>query len=309
GNNAPIDNGIYHAGDTVTVLPNIPTRTGYTFTGWLYNTAMYRGGDTFTMPTTENAVLVAQWTANTYTVTYAPGTQGTFTPQTHSNLPYGTNTPTFNGTPTGNTGYTFTGWTPTITNTVTSDITYVAQWTPTSSSGGNGSGSGGSGSSNKSSPPTSPPTETEPPTSPPPTETPPNKEEETKLSWALVNLTLSATGIILALLMITRTTLITTKKHPTKIQTQPTKNQQPPTKQKKTQTLWLLATVTLSIAGVIVFLLTENMSLPMKLVDKWTIINTIIFVAEIITITLSFKHEKKTTKNTTPNNTPTPNNP
>ncbi|MCL2642729.1 MAG: InlB B-repeat-containing protein, partial [Candidatus Bathyarchaeota archaeon] len=39
GNNAPIDNGIYHAGDTVTVLPNIPTRTGYTFTGWLYNTA------------------------------------------------------------------------------------------------------------------------------------------------------------------------------------------------------------------------------------------------------------------------------
>ena len=131
GSDAPVDTNAYHTGDTVAVLSGIPTKAGYTFTNWLYNTEVIHKDDkTFTMPK-ENVALIAQWTENTYTVTYAPGTQDAFTPQTYTDLSYGTNTPDFSGTPTDNSDYTFTGWSPTITNTVTSDITYTAQWTQT----------------------------------------------------------------------------------------------------------------------------------------------------------------------------------
>jgi len=54
-----------------------------------------------------------------------------------------------------------------------------------------------------------------------------------------------------------------------------------------------------------VFLLTENIKLPMGLVDKWTIINAVIFIVELITIAFIFKrkenHEKQK-KTTTKSN-------
>lgn len=59
GTNAPTDDGNYAVGDTVTVM-RAATRSGYRFTGWLYNGTTYQPGDTFTMPD-ENVTLVAQW--------------------------------------------------------------------------------------------------------------------------------------------------------------------------------------------------------------------------------------------------------
>ena len=64
-----------------------------------------------------------------FTVTYKPGTQGTFEDQKTENLDYGTETPAFEGTPSGNAGYTFAGWTPSVAGTVTRNADYVAQWT------------------------------------------------------------------------------------------------------------------------------------------------------------------------------------
>ncbi|WP_312702207.1 VWA domain-containing protein, partial [Sedimentibacter sp.] len=63
----------------------------------------------------------------TYTVTYAPGTQGTFTAQVTDELVYGATTPAAPATP-GNSGYTFTGWDPEPSATVTGNVTYTAQW-------------------------------------------------------------------------------------------------------------------------------------------------------------------------------------
>ncbi|MCL2642668.1 MAG: hypothetical protein FWD52_04045, partial [Candidatus Bathyarchaeota archaeon] len=40
------------------------------------------------------------------------------------------------------------------------------------------------------------------------------------------------------------------------------------------------------------FLLTEDMSRPMALVDKWTIVNAIVFIVEIIAVVLVFRHNK-----------------
>ncbi|NNJ32151.1 InlB B-repeat-containing protein, partial [Lacrimispora defluvii] len=63
-----------------------------------------------------------------FTVTYTPGTQGTFESQNVKGLDYNAATPEFNGTPTGKPGYVFTGWSPTLEPTVIADVNYEAQW-------------------------------------------------------------------------------------------------------------------------------------------------------------------------------------
>lgn len=63
-----------------------------------------------------------------YTVTYKDGVSGTvFNDQIYENLKNGDSTPVFNGTP-SRSGYTFTGWSPAVADTVTGDATYTAQW-------------------------------------------------------------------------------------------------------------------------------------------------------------------------------------
>lgn len=64
------------------------------------------------------------------TVTYKPGTQGTFAEQVNPELDYGVDTPEFKGTPEGNEGYDFVGWDKEIADTVTENAVYVAQWEP-----------------------------------------------------------------------------------------------------------------------------------------------------------------------------------
>ena len=66
-----------------------------------------------------------------YTVTYTDGVENeeVFADQVYSDLRKDSTTPAFNGTPT-RTGYTFAGWEPEVTETVTETVTYVAKWTP-----------------------------------------------------------------------------------------------------------------------------------------------------------------------------------
>jgi uncharacterized repeat protein (TIGR02543 family) len=128
GTGAPMDNNAYYAGVQVTVLSGVPIRVGYTFVGWLYNGVIYEADDAFVM-SASNVVLVAQWTKNVYIVTFAPGVQGAFASQEYADLSYGVNTPSFVGATTGNVGYTFAGWSPSVASTVTANVTYTAQWT------------------------------------------------------------------------------------------------------------------------------------------------------------------------------------
>ena len=64
-----------------------------------------------------------------YTVTYTDGVDGeaVFDDQVYPDLVVGTITPEFRGTPT-RAGYTFTGWSPAVEETVTNNITYNATW-------------------------------------------------------------------------------------------------------------------------------------------------------------------------------------
>lgn len=95
-----------------------PTREGYKFVGWEPEIAE---------TVTKDVTYTAKW-EKLYTVTYTDGVKGkAFKDQVYSDLEAGTATPKFDGKPTRK-GYTFTGWSPKVTDTVTKDVTYVAQW-------------------------------------------------------------------------------------------------------------------------------------------------------------------------------------
>ncbi len=149
GGSVPTDGNTYHITDTVSVLGNTGTlvKTGYTFAGW--NTAAngsgigYSAGNTFAMGS-NNVTLYAQWTENTYTITYdGNGNTGGSVPTDVTDYHYGDIVTVLGNT--GNlvrTGYTFAGW-----NTVangsgtsypgsatfaisTSNVTLFAKWIP-----------------------------------------------------------------------------------------------------------------------------------------------------------------------------------
>jgi len=71
--------------NTTVTLPTQPTKTGYTFSSW--NTQADGNGTTFTggTPVIANITVYAQWTINTYTLTYTAGSHGSISgtsPQT-----------------------------------------------------------------------------------------------------------------------------------------------------------------------------------------------------------------------------------
>ena len=84
---------------------------------------------TFTGTITKNTNYYAKYVP-LYTVTYTDGVVGevVFANQAYT-VPSGSATPAFVGTPTRE-NYDFIGWEPDVADTVTEDVTYVAQWRP-----------------------------------------------------------------------------------------------------------------------------------------------------------------------------------
>ncbi|MCL2522494.1 MAG: InlB B-repeat-containing protein, partial [Erysipelotrichales bacterium] len=128
GGNALVPNTQNVTFDQTYTLPT-PTRTGHTFNGWYNGTELIPLTGTWDIAS--NVTLVANWTANTYTVTFnvnggnalVTNTQTVTFGQTYT-LP----TPT-------RTGYTFAGWYDGLTNLpltgiwdIANDITLVAEW-------------------------------------------------------------------------------------------------------------------------------------------------------------------------------------
>ncbi|MBW9298059.1 hypothetical protein D9N16_04655 [Lactococcus raffinolactis] len=73
-----------------------------------------------------------------FNITYTKGNRGDFNDNVFTGRVINSMTPSFSGTlgadgvsPKGETGYTFTGWSPAVANTVTATVTYTAQWAPT----------------------------------------------------------------------------------------------------------------------------------------------------------------------------------
>jgi uncharacterized repeat protein (TIGR02543 family) len=299
GGVAPVDSHWYVDGDRVTVLgQGSLTRAGYDFLGWSTSdtaaSAAFIAGSTFTIY--DDVWLYAVWSSVEYTVTYAPGTHGTFTAKATGGLHYGDVTPAA-PTVTGENGWNFTGWSPIPAATVTGDTTYVAQWVQVIATD----------------PPTTSPPPTTPAPSPPgeasptppvtslpePTPTPPvsrptepvrvNPENVDK--WALVNLILSIVGVVLTVLVTVSALLFKKKKN----------GGEDYGDEKFTQrrNLWLLVTLVLAIVGVVVFLVTEDVGTAMGWVDEWTIVNAIVLIVEIVAMMMVFYNKKAGTNKET----------
>jgi Ca2+/Na+ antiporter len=65
--------------------------------------------------------------------------------------------------------------------------------------------------------------------------------------------------------------------------------------------VWLVVALVLAVVGVVVFLFTEDMGLSMGWVDRWTIVNAIIFVVEIVVVLFVFHNKKVDASNTDKN--------
>lgn len=91
----------------------------------------FQGWDQTAFQAEQDIVLTGTWTfrAQTvrYSVTFAPGASGEFEAVTYTDLEAGTATPA-PPEPVGVMGRTFTAWSPALSETVTGDVTYVAQW-------------------------------------------------------------------------------------------------------------------------------------------------------------------------------------
>jgi uncharacterized repeat protein (TIGR02543 family) len=132
-----IDSECLAAGNTCTdgqviTAHAAPTRTGYTFAGWVDQNNVAVSGSTFTVAS-NRYLLYATWTAENYAITY--NTAGGSTPEATFTKQLG-QTFAVAAAPT-KTGHTFTGWSDgtTIVNpgvtyyVATSPVTLTAQWT------------------------------------------------------------------------------------------------------------------------------------------------------------------------------------
>ena len=130
-----------------------PARSGYVFAGWTPAlSATVTADATYTATWAEDANGDGTPDANQkYTVTYTDGVDGeeVFADQVTADLLAGAPTPSFSGTPV-RAGYTFKGWSPAVSETVTANAVYTAQWektpvstgtvTPPASTGSTGTG-------------------------------------------------------------------------------------------------------------------------------------------------------------------------
>lgn len=120
------------SGSKTPSFDGIPKRAGYVFLGWSPEVSE-KVNDTLTYVATWGEDVNGNGQPDSeeqkYTVTYTDGIadEEIFADQVSKGLLSGMKTPAFDGEPKRD-GYQFTGWTPTISETVTKDVVYTATW-------------------------------------------------------------------------------------------------------------------------------------------------------------------------------------
>ena len=118
-------------------------------------------------------------------------------------------------------------------------------------------------------------------------------------SWALVNLMLTVAGILLALGMIFTTVYRRMRDNKEgytyeESYTYDRDNEDPDyIEKRRNRKLFIIAAAICAIAGLVLFIITQDVSLPIVLLDFWTIFNLIIFVVEVICVSMAFRKKKE----------------
>jgi len=121
--------------------------------------------------------------------------------------------------------------------------------------------------------------------------TPLAESERTSAAWALVNLILAVAGIVLAIITAVRALLRKRDKYE-EYNYEINRAAENEEYQKKIRVVCLTVAMIMALAGIILFFITEDMRLPMVLVDRWTIVNAVIFIIEVIAVLFVFKKKK-----------------
>jgi len=111
--------------------------------------------------------------------------------------------------------------------------------------------------------------------------------------WSLLNLIMSLIGIILGIFTGVRAILINKKElEESEIEEVLEDEEYERQENTKRKFRWLAITFIMAIAGVILFILTEDMRLPMVLVDRWSILNATILTLEVVAVVFSLKRKQ-----------------
>jgi len=113
--------------------------------------------------------------------------------------------------------------------------------------------------------------------------------------WALLNLVMSIAGIILGIITGIRAIFLHKREQDEAKRGEILKEEEDRRRvYYKRRFIWLIITFVTAVAGIVVFILTQNTFLPVVLVDRWTIVNTVILTMEIVAVAFCFRRRKDT---------------
>ena len=266
---------------TVEVIKTVPTREGYKFSGWRSEEVTIENG-AFTMPA-KNVVLKAVWEANP-TPTPIPSEEPTPTPApTEESTP--TPAPNPNPNPATPTPTPVAPVVPATVATPTPTPTATPSATPSDNGGkGDGNNDGEIGETINDN------------------ETPLTNGEDiadnaTPLAglgtgaWALINLILTIVTTLLSILLLIG--YIGKKKKALEDEdgnvVLDENGKEVMEYEKNKKGLWRLISIIPALIAIIVFIFTEDMTLPMIFVDKWTILHVVIALVQVVVMVLCKK--------------------
>ncbi|WP_417107164.1 InlB B-repeat-containing protein [Hominenteromicrobium sp.] len=276
---------------TVEVVKTVPTREGYKFSGWRSEEVTIEN-DAFTMPA-KDVVLKAVWEANP-TPTPIPSEEPTPTPAP-TEEPTPTPAPTEESTPTPAPNPNPNPATPTPTPVAPVVPATVATPTPkpTATPSTTPSDNGGKGDGNNDGEIGETINDNETPLA--------NGEDiadnATPLAglgtgaWALINLILTIVTTLLSILLLIG--YIGKKKKALEDEdgnvVLDENGKEVMEYEKNKKGLWRLISIIPALIAIIVFIFTEDMTLPMIFVDKWTILHVVIALVQVVVMVLCKK--------------------
>lgn len=266
---------------TVEVVKTVPTREGYKFSGWRSEEVTIEN-DAFTMPA-KDVVLKAVWEANP-TPTPIPSEEPTPTPAP-TEEPTPTPAPNPNPNPATPTPTPVAPVVPATVATPTPTPTATPSTTPSDNGGkGDGNNDGEIGETINDN------------------ETPLANGEDiadnaTPLAglgtgaWALINLILTIVTTLLSILLLIG--YIGKKKKALEDEdgnvVLDENGKEVMEYEKNKKGLWRLISIIPALIAIIVFIFTEDMTLPMIFVDKWTILHVVIALVQVVVMVLCKK--------------------
>ncbi|MGD9559516.1 MAG: InlB B-repeat-containing protein, partial [Oscillospiraceae bacterium] len=288
GGAADVVFGPYGAPSNVTVEANMFTRPGYTFTGWLLTSGGIYGPGVTLENISSDLVFVAQWIPDTFMVTYQAGYAGGA-----ADVVFGPTDAPDDVTVAANMftreGYTFTGWvmggadyTPgDVIADNSDDLVFVAQWEEVPEE-------------EEEDEPEEEEEEEDPPAPTPVV----IDDEDTPLpspdgpAWALLNLLASVLCTLFAILLLVGLFTRNRKKQYDEEEPEPD-TEVDDGRNKRSGMLFRILAIIAGLVAPILFLLFEDVRLPMVFTDVWTIPTLIALVAQVIFMLLLHQARRK----------------